>query len=268
MNEYKAMGSVTFRLIDYVNNATKKDINYEIATIMLKNFNKIKEMNITEISELCYVSPATISRFCRTIGFDNFSEFKNISNVKFSLQNDYSNQLLNSAEEDIKSAYEEYTSSLIKNMSYTLENLDCENLDRIVKQINLTEKVSFFGAQFLHSGGKHLQSRLILTGKYIEAYSSYNKQLECARNLDNKSLAIIISVEGSFFFKYMEIVETLKENGVEIILITQNVNSRLADIADTILVCGNSNSNNEGRDLALYMIELLIFRYSTLYDRN
>ncbi|OOM82585.1 HTH-type transcriptional regulator RpiR [Clostridium puniceum] len=268
MNEYKAMGSVTLRLIDYVNNATKKDINYEIAIIMLKKFNKIKKMNITEISELCYVSPATISRFCRLMGFDNFNEFKKISNVNFSLQNDYSNRLLNSAQKDIKLAFEEYTNSLMKNMSYTLENLEYENLDEVVKQIYSTEKVSFFGTQFLYSVGKHLQSRLMLTDKYIEAYSSYNKQLECARNLDNKSLAIIISIEGSYFFKYMEIVEALKENGVKIVVITQNTNSKLASIADSILVCGNSNSNNEGRDIALYMIELLIFRYSTLYDKN
>lgn len=268
MNDYKAMGSVTFRLLEYVNNVTKKDINYEIALLMLKHFNKIKEMNITEIAELCYVSPATISRFCRLIGFDNFSEFKNISKVNFSLKNDYSNQLLSSAEKDVKSAYEAYTNSLMKNISYTLENLDTENIDKIVKKINSTEKVAFFGTQFLHSVGKHLQSRLMLTGKYIETYSSYNKQLECAKNLDNKSLAIIISVEGSYFFKYMEIVEALKENGVKIVIITQNANSRLADIADDILMCGNSNSNNEGRTIALYMIDLLIFRYSTLYDKG
>lgn len=268
MSDYRSMGSVTFKLLEYVNNAIKKDINYEIAVIMLKNFNKVKEMNITEISELCYVSPASISRFCRMLGFDNFSDFKSISNVKFSLQSDYSKQLIDNAEKDLKSAYEEYTNSLIKNMSHALDNLDMENLDRIVKQIHLTEKVAFFGTQFIYSVGKHLQSRLILTGKFIEAYSSYNKQLECARNLDNNSLAIIVSVEGSYFFKYLEIIETLKENGVKIVVLTQNTNSKLADIADSILICGNSNSNNEGRDIALYMIELLIFRYSTLYNNG
>lgn len=268
MSGYKSMGSITFKLLEYVNNAIKKDINYEIAVIMLKNFNKVKEMNITEISELCYVSPASISRFCRMLGFDNFSDFKNVANVKFSLQSDYSNQLINSAEKDLKSAYEEYTNSLMKNMSYTLDNLDTENLDRVVNQIHSTEKVAFFGTQFLYSVGKHLQSRLMLTGKYMEAYPYYDKQLECARNLDNNSLAIIISVEGSYFFKYMEIIEALKENGVKIVVITQNTNSKLADIADNILICGNSNSNNEGRDTALYMIELLVFRYSTLYGKN
>lgn len=28
MNNYKAMGSATFALLEYVNNVTKKDINY------------------------------------------------------------------------------------------------------------------------------------------------------------------------------------------------------------------------------------------------
>lgn len=268
MNDYKTMGSVTYRLLEYVNSSTKKDINYEIALIILKNFNKVKNMNITEISELCYVSPATISRFCRLIGFDNFSEFKKFSNIKFSLQKDYSNKLIDTGKKDIKLAYEEYTNSLIQNMIYSLGNIDYEQIDNIVKKIHFSEKVGFFGVQFIQSCGKHLQSKLILTGKYIEAYSSYNKQLECARNLDSESLAIIVSVEGSYFFKYMEIVETLKENGVKILVITQNINSKLADVADEILVCGNSNSNNEGRNTALYMIELLIFRYSILFAQD
>ena len=63
MNEYKAMGSITLRLLEYINDAPKKDINYEIALTLLNNFDEVKKMNITEISELCYVSPATISRF-------------------------------------------------------------------------------------------------------------------------------------------------------------------------------------------------------------
>lgn len=265
MNNYKSMGSVTYRLLEYINTTTKKDVNYEIAIIILKNFKKVSEMNITEVAELCYVSPATISRFCRFIGFNNFSEFKKFLNIKFSLQKDYSKQLIFNADNDIKSAYEEYTNSLIKNMIYSLENLDYKKLDKIVETIYKTEKVAFFGAQFIQSIGMHLQSRLMLTGKYIEVYSSYDKQLECAKNLDKNSLAIIVSVEGSYFFKYMEIIEVLKEKGVKILVITQNMNSKLAEIADEILVCGNSNSNNEGRDTVLYIIELLIFRYSILF---
>ena len=65
----------------------------------------------------------------------------------------------------------------------------------------------------------------------------------------------------------MEIIEALKNNNVKIVVITQNVNSKLADIADKILVCGKSNSNNEGRELALYLTEMLIFRYCTLFSK-
>ncbi|ERK29919.1 MurR/RpiR family transcriptional regulator [Clostridium intestinale] len=266
MNDYKAMGSITNQLLEYVNSATKKDTNYEIALMMLKNFKKIKDMNITEISELCYVSPASISRFCKILGFDNFIEFKNTLNTRFVLKDDYSNQLIKDAKNDIKSAYEIYTTSLIQNITYTLENLNNEDVDSIVKKIHLSEKVALFGAQFLYSIAKHFQSKLMLTGKYIEAYPSYNKQLECAKNLNDKSLAIILSVEGSYFFKYMEIIEALKKNGVRVVVITQNLNSKLADVSEDILICGNSNSNNEGRAVALYVIELLIFRYSMLYS--
>lgn len=267
MNEYKAMGSITLRLLEYINDAPKKDINYEIALTLLNNFDEVKKMNITEISELCYVSPATISRFCRMIGFSNFSEFKTVSNIKFSLENDYSRELLTTGREDIKAAFKNYTNSLMENMNYVLDNINYDDIDYIAKKIYETEKVAFFASQFAYSVGKHLQGRLILTGKYIETYPYYEKQLEWAHNLDSESLAIITSIEGSYFFKYMEIIEALKNNNVKIVVITQNVNSKLADIADKILVCGKSNSNNEGRELALYLTEMLIFRYCTLFSK-
>lgn len=268
MNNYKAMGSVTYKLLDYINSATKEDINYEIATIMLKNFSKVKEMNITDIAELCFVSPATISRFFRQLGFDNFSEFKEIASFNYPLQKDYSNKLIEVGTDNIKEAVEEYTKSLTNNINYALDNLDYEVLDRVIKAINESEKVGYFGAQFLQSVGKHLQSKLILMDKYIEAYSFYEKQLKCARNLNKDSLAIIVSVEGSYFFKYMDIVESIKESGAKIVVITQNKNSKLADMADELLICGNSNSNNEGRTIVFYLIELLAFRYSVIYNKR
>ena len=144
MNEYKAMGSITLRLLEYINDAPKKDINYEIALTLLNNFDKVKKMNITEISELCYVSPATISRFCRMIGFSNFSEFKTVSNIKFSLENDYSRELLTTGREDIKAAFKNYTNSLMENMNYVLDNINYDDIDYIAKKIYETEKVAFF----------------------------------------------------------------------------------------------------------------------------
>ena len=44
--------------------------------ISLNNIEKIPNISINELADLCYTSPATISRFCKALKCDNFAEFK------------------------------------------------------------------------------------------------------------------------------------------------------------------------------------------------
>ena len=66
-------------------------------------------------------------------------------------------------------------------------------------------------------------------------------------------------------YRSMDIIDELKKNNVKIVLITQNVNSKFASIADKVLICGNTNNNNEGIFAVMYLLELLIMRYGLLY---
>ena len=43
---------------------------------MANNFYRIPDMRISELAEECFVSPATISRFCRALGYENFAHLK------------------------------------------------------------------------------------------------------------------------------------------------------------------------------------------------
>ena len=69
--------SVLSILLRYVNGQYKKDTNYDIALALLTHYSEIPKKTINEISDLCYVSPASISRFVKLIGFHSFQEFKN-----------------------------------------------------------------------------------------------------------------------------------------------------------------------------------------------
>lgn len=58
-------------------NTLKKDNNYIIADYILKNIDTIASKNINQFAKDCYVSTTTILNFCKLLGFDTFSEFKN-----------------------------------------------------------------------------------------------------------------------------------------------------------------------------------------------
>ena len=62
MPNAKAMGSLSNKLLSYISTTLVHDSNYDIALILLKNYSRLKNLSIGEVAELCYVSPAAISR--------------------------------------------------------------------------------------------------------------------------------------------------------------------------------------------------------------
>ena len=43
---------------------------------MLKHYDKLPSMTLDQMAALCFVSQASISRFCKMLGFSTFAEFK------------------------------------------------------------------------------------------------------------------------------------------------------------------------------------------------
>ena len=70
------MKNLFYRLIIFLDTAQENDTNYNIAWFMANNFYRIADMRISELASECFVSPATISRFCRALGYENFAHLK------------------------------------------------------------------------------------------------------------------------------------------------------------------------------------------------
>lgn len=76
MDAEKIMGSLSDRLLSFVSTTLVHDSNYEIALAMIKHYPKLKELSIGEIADLCYTSKASISRFCRFLGWTASRSFR------------------------------------------------------------------------------------------------------------------------------------------------------------------------------------------------
>lgn len=68
----KDMDSALMQLILMVNNASRQDPEYHIASNLLKNLLHIPKMSIEEMAEKCFTSSATLSRFCKRLGYRNY----------------------------------------------------------------------------------------------------------------------------------------------------------------------------------------------------
>ena len=60
-------------LLSYIASNDEDSVNCRIANHILDHLSGLKETTISELAKQCYVSVSSISRFCREIGFEDFS---------------------------------------------------------------------------------------------------------------------------------------------------------------------------------------------------
>lgn len=262
------MKNLFYRLILFLDTADEKDTNYMIAWFMANNFYRVSQMGISELAKECFVSPATISRFCRALGYENFAHLKQECLSFHSNEKKLVNLTvpLKMMKEDPSSATHHYLDQIIQGMKELEASLDWEVIDDVLREIHDTETVAFFGTQFSQSAALHLQTDLLMLEKFSIAYLEIDRQMECARNLDENSLAIITSVKGGYEDMGQKVIQYIKKSKAKIVLITQNKDIALAQDADYVILLGNYLDNPKiGKHSLLTVVELMSSRYYSLF---
>ena len=268
MDAEKIMGSLSDRLLSFVSTTLVHDSNYEIALAMIKHYPKLKELSIGEIADLCYTSKASISRFCRFLGLDSFKEFQKCMDQDFTMRTDYSRQFYAMLHSNQEMAIGAYRDALIGNIYATITPENAEVLPGVVTALHDSEKIVYFSHHFLWDIGHYFQSKMMMMGRYVEQFLDYGAQLEGARSLTGRDLAIICSVGGSYMTRYSDICSLITFSGCKILVITQNYSSPYLNCADFILQCGSTNRNDVGKYTALVANDLMVMEYMRRYDKT
>lgn len=268
MRDQKTMGSLSNKLLSYISTTQIHDSNYDIAVALVKNYERIKGMSIGEIADLCYASTASISRFSRFLGFENFKEFKYYLEQDFSLKDDYSRQFYAILCSDEKMAMATYRDELIENIYSTISLENMEVIPDVITAIHDSSTVAYFSHHFLWDIGRFFQGKMMLMGKYVEQFLSYDSQLESAQSLDKDSLAIVCTVGGSYISRYSRIWDSIIASECRLLVITQNLSNAYLNNADFVLRCGLSNLDDVGKYSAMMMTDFLIMSYLKKYNKK
>lgn len=70
------MTNPLYMLMNYLNNAIKKDTNYYLALSLAQNITKLAGWSLERTAAECNVSVSTLNRFFKDMGFENFSGAK------------------------------------------------------------------------------------------------------------------------------------------------------------------------------------------------
>lgn len=263
------MKNLFYRLIIFIDTANENDLNYKIALYMANNFYRIASMRISELAKACYVSAATISRFCRDLGYENFAHLKHECASFKSNDRKFSN-LINIEPELMQAMPQKATTMYINQIIHTLKQmpsyLNWNTIDRVLYMIHDAKDIAFFGTQFSNSIAVHFQTDLLMLEKFSVAYMDSERQMETAKTMNKESLAIIISVNGNYIKSSgAKTLKYLKRSGCKVVLITGLPPEEIDFPVDEIITFGTAKDGKSGKHALLTTVELMSLRYYTLF---
>ena len=213
------------------------------ADYVLKNRDRSQYLSIGELAEESGVAEATVSRFCRRLGYKGYNAFKlAIANAGAPKPAAASDKPIRDSDDPIELARKLYAVES-EAMLQTLSLLRPAELDKAVTILRNARKVLCMG----QGGSMILASEIIASATLTEA-------------------------DAVLFFSYsgatkdmMETLTVVREQGAKTILITRFPRSPGAALADVVLQCGSNESPLEhgsvpARIAQLFLLDILFTR--------
>lgn len=240
------MEALIYRLLAYMNNSLDKDINYHIAKRLLENLDKIEGVSLETAAEACSVAPSTINRFCKKIGFRNFSNLRNMIVNKYGACLEKTDSNLN--------AYG-FIEQLKENVEI-IENIPGEQIERVVKQINESSRIVILSFEKHQLQAMELQKKLLLTGKFCECDTNLFKQMAALDELTEEDLVVTISIQGYILSEEFFLEKITRTMGKKL-LITFSKTHQHQDVFDEVLQCGKIENTAVSSQTLLRLFDVM-----------
>ena len=238
-----------------------------LADYILSAQDCISRMSISELASACSVADATVSRFCRRLGYKSYPDFK------IAIANSFAHRLEDNPlsgeitrEDTLEAISQKLLNASTMAMVQTREVL---NLDAVAEAAAvLRESTSVLcmgqgGSMLIASEAAHLFSTI--SGKFRPVSDSH-MQAMAAVMMEPTDSILFYSYSGSTL-AMLDTLKTARERGARIILVTRFPNSPGAALADIVLQCGaNENPLQSGsvpaRIAQMYLTDILFSEFT------
>lgn len=218
-------------IYDGLSNAEKN-----IAKHLLNDPSLVMQYTIRELAAKLYVSPATIVRLSKTLGYDGYREFKQAVVYVLALyENNGKNHLSDISKEDsIKDIVEKVTYNNIQTLEETLNLMDMHVMEQCVEQLCSCRNVVLFGLGASLCVAKDASLKFLRVNKPCFVMEDVHSQYLLAQNATKEDFAIIFSYSGETK-EMIQCAEQLKVNGTPFLAVTRYAESTLSGKADYVL---------------------------------
>jgi DNA-binding MurR/RpiR family transcriptional regulator len=209
-----------------------------IAEAILQNPDEAAGMNITQIADRSSTSVASIVRFCKTLGFKGYPEFR------MALIGQLSRQVAQGTDLHLDGGItvDDSAAEVIRKIAYadslaiktTAERLDVEVFTKTVDVWDSANTIGIIGFASSAYVAMDLQLKLNRLGKRSVAWSDLHTALTSISILKKGDVLVAISHSGTTL-DIIDVITEFKEKGITVVLITNALRSPATAIADLVL---------------------------------
>lgn len=239
----------------------------KLADYILSAQNSISRMSISELASACAVADATVSRFCRRLGYKGYPDFKiAIANASVGRLEDNPLSGEITPEDDLETISRKLLNASVTAMNQTREVLNLQAVAQAAAILRSSTSVYCMG-----QGGS-----MLIAAEAAHLFSTISSKFRPVSDSHMQAMAAVLMepTDAVLFFSYsgstlamLDTLKSVRERGAKVILVTRFPNSPGAALADIVLQCGaNENPLQSGsipaRIAQMYLVDVLFSEFT------
>lgn len=248
-----------------------------VAEVILADPEAAQAMSITELASKAGVADSTVSRFLRDLDLDGYNQLRlGIAQAIYSRPATsvppagwvYEGILKDDSQAAV---VEKVLHGSFEALNRTAERLDPQTVSDVVDRIHAASSLYFTGMGSSSTVAESAVLRFTRAGKSCVLFRDQAAQSMGAATLTSADVVIAISDSGDST-PVLSTVEIARLHGAHVVALTSAIDSRLADLADTVLLTSGAAASSDvyGESVTakwgqLLVIDVLYANYATRY---
>lgn len=228
----------------------------KVANYVLDNYEEVLNANITELAENAGVSDASVVRFCKSLGYKGYQDFK-ISAARDVLPRDrHFNPSLEQGD-DPETICKKIFTSEVNVLNQTLASLEMNVVYRAAESIKAAGRLIFFGSGGSLLVGKDAQHKFMKIGVRAYVYEDIDMQLMSSSLMEEGDVAFCVSHSGSNY-NVLKCMKNAQENGAVAIALVGQGKTPISKRADMVLYTASEETMFQSESVSTRIAQLAI----------
>lgn len=207
----------------------------KVADYVINNLPQVLRMTVQMLTKEVGVSEPTVFRFCNSLGFTGFKDFK-ISVAERMSSEDFFFSDIN--KDNFKNDIQELVTSVLRaeedTILATIKGIDYVKLNIVADMIIKSNKICFFGVGASGAICKDAMLKFIRLGKSVWGINDYHTACNLISLFKPGDLVICITNTGNTK-ETVSLLKIAKEDGIPSVSMTSSVQSKAGQYADVVL---------------------------------